>query len=407
MHTAKLLRHPAATPASARKFEVVFEQASDAIFTVSGERIDAANHALEDLTGFVKGELEGHLVDLLSPLSRPELHLPERSRGFAREMLEAPGTYEDVAVLRKDGYVRLVDLSVRETDEHYKVVLLRDVTAKKQMERELITKHAELRNAYVAMERNNAELKAMQETLVQAGKMAALGELTAGIAHELNQPLQAIRGYGQELQAIFFSSAGSEPKDPRQAEIRSHLGEMVKGVDKMTSIIRYLRTFTRKSTEGHDFVDLHHVIDDALTLIGVQLQSRGIEVRRFFCDQLPPVYANPVQLEQVFMNLASNARDAIEATSRGSGAIEVHTRVSGKLVEVIFKDDGIGMDERTKAKAFNPFFTTKEVGQGMGLGLSLSYGILSKIHATIVVESELGKGAVFRIRIPTDYRELA
>jgi PAS domain S-box-containing protein len=400
MHTAKVVRHPAASPASARKFEVVFEQASDAIFTVSGERIDAANLALEDLTGFVKGELEGHLVDLLSPLSRSELRLPERSRGFSREMLETPGTYEDVAVLRKDGYVRLVDLSVRQTDDQYKVVLLRDVTAKKQMERELITKHAELRNAYVAMERNNAELKAMQETLVQAGKMAALGELTAGIAHELNQPLQAIRGYGQELQAIFSKSDSG-------AEVRSHLGEIVKGVDKMTSIIRYLRTFTGKSTEGHDFVDLHHVIDDALTLIGVQLQSRGIAVKRFFCEKLPPVYANPVQLEQVFMNLASNARDAIEATARGSGAIEVHTRVSGKLVEVIFKDDGIGMDERTKAKAFNPFFTTKEVGQGMGLGLSLSYGILSRIHATIVVESELGKGAVFRIRIPTDYRELA
>lgn len=175
----------------------------------------------------------------------------------------------------------------------------------------------------------------------------------------------------------------------------------------MTSIIRYLRTFTRKSTEGHDFVDLHQVIDDALTLVGAQLQSRGIQVQKFFSADLPTVYANPVQLEQVFINLTTNARDAIEATGRGQGKIEIHTRVSGKLVEVVFKDDGIGMDERTKAKAFNPFFTTKEVGQGMGLGLSLSYGILSRIHATIVVESELGKGAVFRIRVPSDYRELA
>lgn len=400
MHTAKVLHHPAAS----RKFEVVFDQASDAIFTVAGERIDAANHALEDLTGFLKTEIEGHLVDIFSPLSRREIRLPERSRAFTREMLETPGTYEDVAILRNDGYLRLVDLSVRETEDHYKVVLLRDVTAKKQMERELITKHAELRNAYVAMERNNAELKAMQETLVQAGKMAALGELSAGIAHELNQPLQAIRGYGQELQAMLGESASQHP---RNAEIGSYLGEMIRGVDKMTSIIRYLRTFTRKSTEGHDFVNLHQVIDDALMLVGAQLQSRGIQVQKFFSSDLPTVYANPVQLEQVFINLTTNARDAIEATGRGQGKIEIHTRVSGKLVEVVFKDDGIGMDERTKAKAFNPFFTTKEVGQGMGLGLSLSYGILSRIHATIVVESELGKGAVFRIRVPSDYRELA
>lgn len=400
MTTAKVLHHPVSHPRHAQRFQVVFDQASDAIFTVGDGRIDAANPALEELTGYVHTELEGHLAEIFSPVSRREAHLPERARAFTHELLETPGTYEDVAVLRKDGYVRLVEMSVRETDDHYKVVILRDVTAKKQMERELLTKHGELRNAYVALERNNAELKAMQETLVQAGKMAALGELTAGIAHELNQPLQAIRGYGQELQALF----GSEFK---QADAQAHLGEMIRGVDKMTQIIRYLRTFTRKSTEGHDFVDLHQAIEESLGIVGMQLQSRGITLHKFLSQELPKVYANPVQLEQVFMNLVSNARDAIDATGRGQGRIEIHTRVSGKLVEVIFKDDGIGMDERTKAKAFNPFFTTKEVGQGMGLGLSLSYGILSKIHATIVVESELGKGAAFRIRIPTDYRELA
>jgi len=396
MHTAKVLHHPA----NPHKFEVVFDQASDAIFTVAGGRVDAANHAFEDLTGFVKSEVEGHLVDIFSPLSRREIRLPERSRPFSREMLETQGTYEDVAILRNDGYVRLVEMSVRETEGHYTVVLLRDVTAKKQMERELLTKHAELRNAYIAMERNNTELKAMQETLVQAGKMAALGELTAGIAHELNQPLQAIRGYGQELKSLFAS-------DFKPVEAMSHLDEMIRGVDKMTSIIRYLRSFTRKSIEGQEQVDLHAVLEDALTMVSVQFKSRGIEVRKFLGDGVPPVYANPVQIEQVFINLATNARDAIEAAGRGQGSLEIHTKVSGKFVEVIFKDDGIGMDERTKAKAFNPFFTTKEVGQGMGLGLSLSYGILSKIHATIVVESELGKGSAFCIRIPTDYRELA
>ncbi|MFN7686017.1 MAG: sensor histidine kinase [Oligoflexia bacterium] len=406
MLTAKVLPHPA----SARKFELVFDQASDAIFTVSGSRIDAVNQAFEDLTGFVRSEIEGRGVEIFSPDLREGLHLPERSRPFSLEMLDVPGTYEDVAILRNDGYPRLVDLTVRQADDHYRVVLLRDVTAKKQMERELITKHAELKNAFVALERNNAELKAMQETLVQAGKMAALGELTAGIAHELNQPLQAIRGYGQELQVLLSgpaSGAGSERAPPKVQEIQSYLGEMIKGVDKMTAIIKYLRAFTRKSTEGHDFLDLHQVIQDALQLAQAQLESRGITVHKFFSQELPRVYANPVQLEQVFINLATNARDAIEATGRGQGRIEIHTRVSDRLVEVVFKDDGIGMDERTKAKAFNPFFTTKEVGQGMGLGLSLSYGILSKIHATIVVESELGKGASFRIRIPLDYRELA
>jgi PAS domain S-box-containing protein len=396
-----------AQAAAAQRFELVFDQASDAICTIVGGRIEACNRALEELTGYLRQELDGEEVLVLGP--RPgSTRIPVRARAFTREMLKTPGTYEDVAVLRKDGYTRMVDLVVRivtgkSDDDAFTMLIFRDVTAKKQMERELITKHAELRNAFVELERNNAELKAMQETLVQAGKMAALGELAAGIAHELNQPLQAIRGYAQELElevAPFVSAV------PQKADIESHLKQIVTGVDKMSSIIKYLRTFTRKSTEGYDWVDIHGVVTEAMQMLGRQLESRGVEVVKFFSEGLPQVFANPVQLEQVFINLATNARDSIESTGRGSGRIEIHTRLSGKFVEVVFKDDGVGMDERTKSKAFNPFFTTKEVGSGMGLGLSLSYGILNKLHGSILVESELGKGAEFLVRIPVDYREL-
>lgn len=397
-----------AQAAAAQRFELVFDQASDAICTVVCGRIEACNRALEELTGYLRQEIEGEEILVLGP--RPgSTRIPVRARAFSREMLKTPGTYEDVAVLRKDGYTRMVDLVVRivsgrsEHDEAFTMLIFRDVTAKKQMERELITKHAELRNAFVELERNNAELKAMQETLVQAGKMAALGELAAGIAHELNQPLQAIRGYAQELELEIRPFVSSTPQ---RVDIESHLKQIVTGVDKMSSIIRYLRTFTRKSTEGFDWVDIHGVVTEAMQMLGRQLESRGVEVASYFSEGLPKVFANPVQLEQVFINLATNARDSIESTGRGSGRIEIHTRQSGKFVEVVFKDDGVGMDERTKSKAFNPFFTTKEVGSGMGLGLSLSYGILNKLHGSIVVESELGKGAEFLVRIPIDYREL-
>jgi two-component system C4-dicarboxylate transport sensor histidine kinase DctB len=270
------------------------------------------------------------------------------------------------------------------------------------MERELITKHSELRNAFVELEKTNAELKSTQETLVQAGKMAALGELAAGIAHELNQPLMAIRGYAQEMQH------GVRVKSPTlEGELTLGLGEIVSASDKMAKIISHLRTFTRKSTEDFAFVDVRDPIEEALKMVSRQLVSHGIEIDRHYGLEPLKIYANPLQLEQVFINLATNARDAIQATGRGRGTITISLKNDGKFVELRYRDDGVGMPEKTAAKAFNPFFTTKEVGQGMGLGLSLSYGILSKVQGSIRIESEEGKGTTFVIRLPKDFREFA
>jgi PAS domain S-box-containing protein len=389
------------------KYQAIFDQASDAILTIlpSGN-IDGANQAVEELTGYLKKELVGTSAEILIPdLSKHAFQ--HRVRPVSREMLSTSGTHEDVVIARKDGYSRFVDLNVRSVSSGAStltLVLLRDVTAKKQMERELITKHTELRNAYVQLEKKNAELQAMQEILVQSGKMAALGELAAGIAHELNQPLQGIRGYAQELQSVALPVVQGHQ---HSNEIEASLREIVSNVDKMASIIGYLRSFTRKSTEKHEMTDVHHAVEEALKMLSRQFASRGISVERNFGKDVPEIYANPLQLEQVFINLATNARDAIEATGRGAGTIRIHTRCAGNFVEVLFKDDGIGMSERTRTKIFNPFYTTKEVGRGMGLGLSLSYGILSKLQGSIVAESELGKGAAFVIRIPRDFRELA
>lgn len=383
------------------KYEVIFDQMSDAILTFDAQgKIDASNRAAEELTGYVREEFSGLDIEALIP--RAGQHVPERARPLSHEMFRVPGTFEDVAFVKKDGFVGLVDLSVRHVgaahQASYTVALLRDVSEKKRMERELLTKHAELRNAYLQLEKNNAELSSAQDTLVQAGKMAALGELAAGIAHELNQPLQGIRGYAQELQSQF--AEGRVVAGERDVALK----EIVSSVDKMSKIIGYLRSFVRKSTEQFEETNVHDAVEEALKMLDRQFAARGIAVERDFASDLPRVYGNPLQLEQVFINLATNARDAIEATGRGRGTIRIQTRAAGKLVEIRFSDDGTGMAERVKEKAFNPFFTTKQVGKGMGLGLSLSYGMVSKLHGTIVVESELGKGTTFIIRIPKDWR---
>lgn len=383
------------------KYEALFTYSSDAILLVLGDgTIDSVNLALEDLTGYLRAELVGQSITLLSPDAKKN-HLPPRTRALTQDFFKTPGTYEDIALLQKDGMVRWVELSVRLIggSQTLSIGIIRDVTEKKKLERELITKHAELRNAYIQLEKGNAELQAMQNMLVQAGKMAALGELTAGISHEINQPLQAIRGYTQEVISML--------EDPNNLPtVHEYLKDVVSGVDKIASIIDTLRTFTRKSVEKYEPVSISAVIDDAAKMFARQFSSRGISLEKHIPVELPEVYANPVQIEQVIINILSNARDAIEATNRGRGSIKVSAESKDAFIEITIEDDGVGMDDITKAKIFNPFFTTKEVGKGMGLGMSLSYGIITKIHGSIVAESEVGKGSIFIIRIPKDFRDL-
>ncbi len=385
------------------QYQILFENASDAIVSVDqqGKIIDV-NLAFQELTGFLKQELKNKEISMLIP--DPQFHhIPNRMKPLDLNSLKHSGTFEDIAILRKDHYVRLVELSIRVVGEEknpLSIVLIRDVTEKKAMERELITKHAELKNAYFRLEKINAELKGTQDSLVQAGKMAALGELATGIAHELNQPLQGIRGYAQELQAVL------SPLPQYDGEISYFLKEIVSNSDKMASIIQHLRVFTRKSVEKHEKTDVHEAIDEALKMMERQFFSRGIKVKKNY-GKIATVYANPLQLEQVFINLSANARDAMESSLQESGCIEISTQMSGDFVEVRFKDNGCGMNERTQSKLFNPFFTTKDVGKGMGLGMSISYGILNKINGSIVVESAVGKGTEFIIKIPIDFREMA
>lgn len=391
------------------RFHVLFENASDAILVVNTNTmmITEVNHALCELTGYLKNEVENKSLEMLAP---EEKSLPARSFGLEPLHVENSGFFEDLVIRRKDGFSRFVSLSVRTLDLQgtpTAMCILRDIGEKKTMERELITKHTELREAYVELERANVELKSMQETLVQSGKLAALGELAAGIAHELNQPLTAVKGFAQESKSLLRQA---QPKaaviENELSSALNYLDEVISGSQKMEKIISHLRNFTRKSTEDFRLVNVHDVIEESLLMLDRQFQSRGIKVSREFSNELPQIYCNPFQLEQVFINLATNARDAIEARAAGSGNLKIRTSLAGKkMIEIRFEDDGVGMSEQTRGKIFNPFFTTKEVGKGMGLGLSISYGILNKLNASIMVESAMGRGSVFVIKVPVDYRQ--
>lgn len=387
-------------PQQSEQYEVLFENANDAIMVVSLDSgtITNVNTSAQELTGYQREELVGQKLEILSP---PATTVDRFSQLLSLQHIENNGFFEDIVLISKDGYSRFVSLSAKTAtlaQERVALCIFRDVGEKKRMERDLITKHSELRNAYVELEKANANLKSMQESLVQSGKLAALGELAAGIAHELNQPLTAIKGFAQE--------AASTIKQGDTTTASSYLDEIVRGADKMEKIISHLRNFTRKSTEDFKWMDVHLVINESLLMLDKQLKTRGIVVKKNYLSTLPKVYCNPFQLEQVFINLATNARDAIEAKHEAKGVISIETRkANDHLIEVVYSDNGCGIPDAAKGKIFNPFFTTKEVGRGMGLGLSISYGILSRIQASIVVESTLGQGTVFTIKIPVDYRQ--
>ncbi|MEJ5365425.1 MAG: ATP-binding protein [Desulfosoma sp.] len=243
--------------------------------------------------------------------------------------------------------------------------------------------------------------------LIQAGKMATLGEMSAGVAHELNQPLNAIR-----IGCEFFLKKvrRAEPIDPEvMAKVAS---QMVEQVERASGIINHLREFGRKSDAFEmEPVDINQTIRDVFTVLGQQLRLRQIDVVLDLAEELPRVLGVANRLEQVFLNLVMNARDAMEEKrQRGDGDSEamilrIRTLRDGDRVVVTVSDTGTGIPEGLRDRIFEPFFTTKEVGRGTGLGLSISYGIVKECGGTIEVRSEEGRGTTFVLHFPvcTDF----
>lgn len=240
------------------------------------------------------------------------------------------------------------------------------------------------------LEEANKSLKETQAQLIQASKMAAMGQFGAGVAHELNQPLAGISGY-TDLLLLKLQEETPEWRYAKKIEDQCV---------RMTKIVSNLRTFARQSKFEYAETDVNQPIDDALMLLGEQLRSHNIKVRRELGSNLPKVLADGNQLEQVFLNLVSNAKDAIDP--KGSGVISIESRLSEQpdFVEILVSDSGTGMDTGTISDIFNPFFTTKDVGKGTGLGLSISLGIIEDHGGQIEVHSVKDKGTVFRISLP-------
>lgn len=268
--------------------------------------------------------------------------------------------------------------------------------------KELVKKvtEAEIREKYIhELEHKNdeletlySELKQTQAQLIHSEKMSSLGQLVAGIAHELNNPIGYIYANMNELKQAISSLKNSGKIN--QEEVDSIISDSMEGSRRIKEIVESLRKFSRLDEEEAKPVDLHEGLESTLQLMHKEFEGR-IEIQRRYGD-CPPVACQGGQINQVFMNILLNAAQSIEA----KGVISIETCRDGDQVIVRIRDNGQGIPQAKLPHIFDPFYTTKPVGQGTGLGLSISYGIIKNHNGTLTVESEDGQGATFTISLP-------
>lgn len=314
-----------------------------------------------------------------------------------------------------DGRILQVRLYFRADDGRgYSLVTFRDVSDGYVRQKELERRNSQLRQTL-------ASLAGTQEQLLRSGKMASIGQLAAGVAHEINNPIgyvhsnlgslqeylhslfQVIEVYERALRSSEPAAMLPEIEDMRQrcdfefisVDLPQLMAESREGIERVTQIVRNLKEFSYADREqSWRSADLHAGLESTINIVWNELKYKVVLERRF--GQLPLVQCRLSELNQVFMNMLLNASHAIDER----GTITVSTGVDGEEAWVEFEDTGQGMPEDVQQNIFDPFFTTKPVGSGTGLGLSISYGIVKSHNGRIEVRSTPGVGSCFRITLP-------
>ena len=296
------------------------------------------------------------------------------------------------------------------------VAIHNDITERKRTELCLVQQARDLEQAF-------AELQQAQTRLIQTEKMSSLGQLVAGVAHEINNPVSFIYGnvkpairYASSLIALLNQYQDHYPNPPDEiaveledldfefiAEDLPKLMASIKlGAERIRQIVSSLRTFSRKDEAEKKLVNVHDGLDSTLMILSHRLKAQpsreAIAVHKNY-GQLPQIVCYAGQLNQVFMNVLSNAIDALEETVNPT--LTISTAVEGERLMVQIVDNGPGMTEKVRSQIFNPFFTTKPIGRGTGMGLSISYQIVTERHGgSLTCDSEIDKGTTFIIKIP-------
>jgi len=344
---------------SESRYRHLFEAASDAIMTFDAlGRFTTVNGAAEEISGYTREELIGKFF---GPLLAVE-SLPRALLEFRRALSGAAGQFE-TTMLHKNGERRHLTVNYACPQRSREVIcMIRDATAEKQL----------------------------QQQLIQAEKMSAIGQLVSGVAHELNNPLASISAFAQLLLA-----------DNSISEQQRHSADVVKAEARRASrIVHNLLTFARQHKAEKVAADLNNVMHDTLELRTYELNVRGIHIVREFDERTPPITMVDVhQLQQVVLNLITNAEQAMGEVDRDRHRLTLRTRTLPDVVRIEVEDTGAGIPPAAMHQLFNPFFTTKPTGKGTGLGLSISLGIVSEHGGRIWAENVSG-GARFSVELP-------
>ncbi|MDJ1501931.1 PAS domain S-box protein [Xanthocytophaga agilis] len=427
-----------------RFVESVANATPDFLFVVDVEQqaVIYANYALQTFLGASNEELRGQEKSLLEqavlPLDQPLVkqylkEFPtEGTHSIEFHLRNIQNEYRLICThgvpfqFDSDGKVTQILISAQDiTDQRESDLRLWQAYRElKASEEELRSNGEELQAMNEAMEETIAELRSTQAQLIQSEKMASLGQLTAGIAHEINNPINfvyaGVDNLKQSLSEIYQILAHYERieevhnteqitwelaamKDIKQSlfyrenkeNIWLTLQSIEQGASRTAEIVKGLRMFSRLDEAESKFANINECLDSTLILLTGQTKNR-IQVIREYDKTLPEIECYPGQLNQVFMNLLTNAIQAID----GVGLIWVETKNEDDTIVISVRDSGLGMSDETRNKIFDPFFTTKPVGQGTGLGLSITYSIIQKHQGIVEVESELGHGTTFVVRLP-------
>lgn len=258
----------------------------------------------------------------------------------------------------------------------------------------IITTLFTMRIIFKRLEDADKGISELNDQLIQSDKMAALGKMAAGIAHEINNPLSIIGEKAGWMRDLLFEEEFQESKNFKEFAVS--VEKIEEHVERARKITHTMLGFARRMERRLDDVDVNHVLNQTIELLQNHAQTNNIVIKKEMQPDLPIIASNQSQLQQVFLNLIINAIDAIEK----DGLIHIKTQKDDSRIVISIKDNGPGISKENLQKVFDPFFTTKEAGKGTGLGLSASYNIIEKLGGVITVESKLLEGTVFKVKLP-------